>query len=338
MQKACFLTTTDYIYIKKYTREVFPGSRFLNLHTKKKVIAQPTMQRVATLFTFALGATATLAMEYPDELFDRQEIETVMESSSTLIPGGLGLHFNVPGAFNELDSFLSMQESIETGTKAHASISPLDVGRVDFKDEPPILCETICRPVNDTEMSSARSEAGSTEANIKNTAAASQANSAALAPGGISFIELESKICTAKGGGWVNGAEGVDGTCEPFMRASDATTKYQPEAIFQVCSSEFGTSYVPCSPYQALALSHLYEIPDKAHYRLWPGGRPDQVTNAAMKQQIGNNPNSGLDTCPKEQHVGFFHNWDENHVDSWGCLHDELYMQVLCCRRGTEKK
>jgi len=57
-----------------------------------------------------------------------------------------------------------------------------------------------------------------------------------------------------------------------------------------------------------------------------------------MKQQIGNNPNSGLDTCPKEQHVGFFHNWDENHVDSWGCLHDEIYMSVLCCRRGVEEK
>ena len=82
----------------------------------------------------------------------------------------------------------------------------------------------------------------------------------------------------------------------------------------------------------------MYEVPDKAHYRLWPGGRPDQVSNAAMKQQIGNNPKSGLDTCPDQQHIGFFHNWDNNHVDSWGCLHDELYMQVLCCRRGNDKK
>ena len=87
-----------------------------------------------------------------------------------------------------------MQESIQTGTKAHASISPLDVGRVDFKDEPPILCETICRPVNDTEMSSARDEAGNTEASIQNTQAHGAANAAAM-----SFMEIESKICTAKG-------------------------------------------------------------------------------------------------------------------------------------------
>jgi len=288
------------------------------------------------LLTLAVGSVA--AIEYPDELFDRVEIETVMERSSSTMSGGLGLHFNVPGAFGDLDSFLSMQESIETGTKAHSSISPLDVGRVDFKDEPPILCETICRPVDDKDMSSARAEAGNTEANVKNTEASTAANAEALAPGGMSFLELESKICTAKGGGWVNGFEGKDGVCEPFMRASDATTKYQPEAIFHVCSSEFGAQYVPCSPYQALALSHLYEVPDKNHFRLWPGGRPDQVTNAAMKQQIGNNPSSGLDTCPDKQHIGFFHNWDENHVDSWGCLSDELYMQVLCCRRGTEEK
>lgn len=174
-----------------------------------------------------------------------------------------------------------MQESIQTGTKAHASISPLDVGRVDFKDEPPILCETICRPVNDTEMSSARDEAGNTEASIQNTQAHGAANAAAM-----SFMEIESKICTAKGGGWVNGIEGKDGKCEPFMVASDATSKYQPEAIFQICKAEFSALYVPCSPYQALALSHLYEIPDKQHYRLWPGGRPDQVTNAGKKKNV----------------------------------------------------
>lgn len=294
--------------------------------------------RTMKLALFTTLCTLTHGLEYPDELFDRVEVEAVMESSSSNHLESLGLHFNVPNAFNELNSFLSIQESIQTGTKAHSSISPVDIGRVDFKDEPPILCETICRPVNDTEMSSARAEAGSAEAQVKNVEAANAANAAALQPGGLSFIQMESKICTAKGGGWVDGVEGADGQCEPFMQASEATVKYQPEAIFHTCSSEFGKLYVPCSPYQALALSHLYQVPDKSHYRLWPGGRPDQVTNAAMKQQIGNNPSSGLDTCPDQQHVGFFHNWDESHVDSWGCLHDELYMSVLCCRRGVEEK
>jgi hypothetical protein len=284
-----------------------------------------------------------LAVEYPSELFHADKIDAVLEQDGG--EGSLfgGLHFNMPEAFGDVhESFLELRANIQAGTAAHAAVDPVDVGRVDFRDEPPILCETICRPVNDTEMQSARAEAGAGEASVANAAAQGEANAAALAPGGemsTMFMELESKICTAKGGGWVNGVEdGATGRCEEYMRASEATTKYHPQAIFKVCSAEFGENYVPCSPYQALGLANLYDIPDKSHYRLWPGGRPDQVTNAAMKQQIGNNPSSGLDTCPDEQHVGFFHNWDGQHVDSWGCLHDELYMKVLCCRRGIDKK
>ena len=302
------------------------------------------------LLLLALPAATTLAAPftgYPDELFDEAQIQALIDqgtdaAGNTAMAGNLGggLHFNMPAAFSELDSFLETREHIQQGTRAHASVSPLDVGRVDFKDEPPILCETICRPVNDTEMTSARKEAGEAEANVQNAGAAKDANAAALASG-LSFMELESKICAAKGGGWVDGVEGDGdgkGKCEPYMVASEATTTYHPDAIFQVCRAEFGARYLPCSPYQALALSNLYDIPDTTHFRLWPGGRPDQVTNAAMKQQIGNNPSTGLDTCPDQQHVGFFHNWDESHVDSWGCLHDELPMQVLCCRRGMDKK
>ena len=150
--------------------------------------------KLVKLALFSSLCTLTHGLEYPDELFDRVEVEAVMESSSSNHLENLGLHFNVPNAFNELNSFLSIQESIQTGTKAHSSISPVDIGRVDFKDEPPILCETICRPVNDTEMSSARAEAGSAEAQVKNVAAANAANAAALQTGGLSFIQMESKI------------------------------------------------------------------------------------------------------------------------------------------------
>ena len=283
------------------------------------------------------------AVEYPNELFHADKIDAVIDQPD--LAAGLfdGLHFNIPEAFEDVHAnFLELQANIKAGAKAHEAVSPIDVGRVDFNEEPPILCETICRPVNDTEMTDARREAGEAEANVENAQRQGAANAAALAPGGdmaTMFMQLESKICTAKGGGWVNGIEdGESGRCEEYMRASEATTKYHPQSIFKVCSAEFGDNYVPCSPYQALGLANLYDIPDKSHYRLWPGGRPDQVTNAAMKQQIGNNPSSGLDTCPEKQHVGFFHNWDGEHVDSWGCLHDELYMKVLCCRRGMDAK
>ena len=291
-----------------------------------------------------LAPSAALAIEYPAELFHADKIDAVIEQDAGTAEGLFsGLHFNMPDAFDDVHaSFLELSAAIKSGTAAQAAVDPVDVGRVDFRDEPPILCETICRPINDSEMVNARAEAGAAEADVENVARKGAANAAALAPGGdmtTMFMQLESKICTAKGGSWVNGIEdGETGKCEEYMRASDATTKYLPEAIFKVCNAEFGDKYVPCSPYQALGLANLYDIPDKSHYRLWPGGRPDQVTNAAMKQQIGNNPSSGLDTCPENQHVGFFHNWDGQHVDSWGCLHDELYMKVLCCRRGMDAK
>lgn len=292
------------------------------------------MRTIAVICAAALAATSAAALEYPEELFDNTQVDAVIEQSAG-IPGGIGLHFNVPEAFAELDSLIEMQESIGTGAKARASISPMEIGRVDFRDEPPILCETICRPVNESEMEGARQEAAAGEASVKDSESAADAfQNAPMMAAGMSFLELSSKICEAKGGAWVPGADGKDGKCEEYMRASEATTRHDGKALFHICSAEFGAKYVPCSPYQALALSNLYKVPDKKYYRLWPGGRHDQVSSAAMKQQIGNNPATGLDQCPDQQHVGFFHNWDENHVDSWGCLHDELQLNVLCCRRS----
>jgi len=282
---------------------------------------------------YAISSVVAAPLEYPDELFDLEQVDAVIEQSSG-IPGGLGLHFNVPEAFAELNSLLEVQESIGAGSKAKAAISPMEIGRVDFKDEPPILCETICRPVNESEMQSARQEAALGEAEVRDSGAAADAfQGAPMAAAGMSFLELSSKICEAKGGAWVEEGDGK-GRCEEYMRASEATTRHDGKALFHICSAEFGKQYVPCSPYQALALSNLYKVPNKKYYRLWPGGRHDQVSSAAMKQQIGNNPATGLDQCPEQQHVGFFHNWDENHVDSWGCLHDELQLNVLCCRRS----
>lgn len=77
-----------------------------------------------------------------------------------------------------------------------------------------------------------------------------------------------------------------------------------------------------------------YEVPDHEHYWLWPGGRANQVTQAVFKQEIGHNPREGMDRCRQGEHVGFFHNWDEAHVDSWGCFPDSRPLRVLCCRRN----
>ena len=54
--------------------------------------------------------------------------------------------------------------------------------------------------------------------------------------------------------------------------------------VFGRCAAEYSPEYAPCNPYQALALAHLYDVKDREHYWLWPGGRPDQVKQAAMKQ------------------------------------------------------
>ena len=107
--------------------------------------------------------------------------------------------------------------------------------------------------------------------------------------------------------------------------------------IFRLCESEFDSNYLPCNTYQALALSHLYEIDEHSYYWLWPGGNAGQGGNAVTKQDIGHNPVDGKDRCQDNHHVGFFHNWSDDHVDSWGCLPDSSPLSVLCCRRKQKQ-
>jgi hypothetical protein len=222
-------------------------------------------------------------------------------------------------------------DSVVPGTPAHA------IGEA-FKNEPPIVCETVCRPMDEEESKTATKQAETIEKDAQKKAEETDAemdlpmgkavgteDNNVDATG--SFLQVSAKICEAKGGAFKNGE------CDEFMRSSEGKTVYAPKEIFGVCNKEFGKGYVPCSPYQALALAHLYKVADHSYYWLWPGGRHDQNTGAVMKQQIGNNPVAGLDQCPDKQHVGFFHNWDEAHVDSWGCLHDEQELPVLCCRQ-----
>ena len=284
-------------------------------------------------FIIVLVTLVAAANAMPAELFDEKEVDAVLEMP--MQSSGFNLHFDVPEAFAELDSFLVQSAEVEVDS----SIKPIDVGRVKFKDEPPILCETICRPMNETENKEAMKEAKEAELNAKRTeelaegtekAALKAASGKPEAIDGTTFLQLSAKICEAKGGAWSH----EEKNCEEYMRSSKGKTNYSPDEIFGTCKKEFGDKYLPCSPYQALALANVYQVDDHSYFWLWPGGRKEQVKQAALKQEVGHNPASGLDKCPERQHVGFFHNWDKNHVDSWGCLHEELELNVLCCRRG----
>ena len=286
----------------------------------------------SALVLLAVIATAT-AM--PAELFDEKAVDAVLDMP--MQSTGFNLHFDVPEAFAELDSFLAQSAEVEVD----ASIKPIDVGRVKFKDEPPILCETICRPMNESENTEALKEAKEAELAAKKTEEMAEGTEKAALKAAAgkpeaadetstTFLQLSAKICEAKGGAWSH----EEKSCEEYMRSSKGKTSYSPDVIFGTCKKEFGDKYLPCSPYQALALANVYKVDDHSYFWLWPGGRKEQVKQAALKQEIGHNPTSGLDKCPERQHVGFFHNWDKNHVDSWGCLHEELELSVLCCRRG----
>lgn len=275
-----------------------------------------------------LVAGLALVSGMPSSLFDDRAVDDILELP--LQNEGFNLHFDVPEAFKDVDSFMQMAAEVDVA----GGVSPTDVGRVKFKDEPPILCETICRPMNDKENADALKEAKAAESDAAKTQKLASDTESAVATAAAqkptSFFQLSAKICEAKGGAWHDGKK----ECEDYMRSSQGKTAYDPEGIFGTCKKEFGDKYLPCSPYQALALANMYKVEDHSYYWLWPGGRKEQVKQAALKQEVGHNPSEGLDKCPVKQHVGFFHNWDKNHVDSWGCLHEELNLNVLCCRRG----
>jgi hypothetical protein len=224
--------------------------------------------------------------------------------------------------FEELN-FLVLSEKMKA--KSDGDIKPKTAVESNG-DEDPIQCETVCRPMSEAGGAEGEEEEQNEESRFRSMRGQVDEDMFSLLQ-----IEMKKHVCDAKNGEWDDATQ----KCESFMKSSKAKLSYEPKAVFETCRAEHGPMYVPCNPYQALALAHTYEVPDHSYYWLWPGGRHDQVHGgAAMKQGIGNNPESGMDTCPEEQHVGFFHNWDEAHVDSWGCLHESQEIPVLCCRRG----
>ncbi len=140
---------------------------------------------------------------------------------------------------------------------------------------------------------------------------------------------VEQRVCEATGGLWSGGV------CSPYMQATAAAVTWSGANIYNQCQTEFGTGYVPANPYQALALANIYSIPNTLYYWVWPGGTAGQVTaNYALKRDCCGIPTSGQDICPAGTHIAIFHNWDQNHTDSWDCTADGTSLRVLCVRRN----
>lgn len=76
-------------------------------------------------------------------------------------------------------------------------------------EEPPVLCETVCRPMNDTDMDMATAaaryaaKASNPEGKPAVKATVKSADAATLE---MSFLEMKRDICHAKGGNWNQGA------------------------------------------------------------------------------------------------------------------------------------
>jgi len=287
------------------------------------------MNRVSkTVLLLVMSATiVTLARGLPEGFHDPEIVDRILSLEVPAMP----FHFRVHD-LEHLDD---------------AEISLIDLSSGDVKKEKnddedkPVVCETICKPMEDekeVENFEEKAKEASKENKKKDAAAErgpEEGEKADEDEEAASFLEIGMRevhrtLCEGKGGKWID----ETGNCAPFMRATERSIEHQGEELFGACKEEFGGLYVPCSPYQALALAHMFDVPDHSYYWLWAGGRHDQVSNAVLKQEIGNNPESGLDKCPEEQFVGFFHNWDEAHVDSWGCLHGTQQIPVLCCRQN----
>jgi hypothetical protein len=147
---------------------------------------------------------------------------------------------------------------------------------------------------------------------------------------------IEKRICESKGGIWTDNVG-----CQAFMVATANTTTYDDVdgiggaiLVWDECQNEFGTGYVPCNVHQALAMAHLYDIPNQEYYWLWPGGTIDQGGSGIfMRESTNEEPASGQDICPADRYPAFFHNWGSDHVDSHSCREDDDELRVLCCRR-----
>lgn len=239
---------------------------------------------------------AACGFHFPQELTDSKAIDSILDRPEP----SRAFTFNVflEHSKHSSDGAMSFLE-LATGTRFEAN----DIG-IDAEVAAPINCRTVCKPVEKEEPPTR--------------------------PAPTSFLEVaEERVCNSTGGRW--SVESKD--CEPFMRASFGVVGYEPKLMFETCQLEFGEDSVPCNPHQAVGLSNLYGVPSRDYFWLWPGGRSNQVSRAALKQDIGNNPSAGMDKCPSGHHASFYHNWDSAHVDSWACISDDSKLRVLCCGR-----
>jgi len=300
-----------------------------------------SLRKMASRLLLLFATFVGLGQGVPQGFHNDIVLEKLLADDNTIaveVPA-VPFHFRYPllktSDFADLQlSLIDLSETMNMRSRTEPDAAAPE----EKKDEdPPIVCETICRPQEESDL-----EERASDAKVQNAKSETPSTRPPEpAKGGepemdtkptefISMAELGRTICESKGGGWVDDS----GKCDPFMRSTELALEHDGEGIFNACKLEHGDKYVPCSPYQALALAHMYNVPDHSYYWLWPGGRHDQVDHAVMKQDFGHNPASGMDKCPADQYLGFFHNWNEAHVDSWGCLHASQKIPVLCCRQN----
>jgi len=172
--------------------------------------------------------------------------------------------------------------------------------------EEPLNCQTICRPI--TPSGNSTDDAAFLEYENSN------------GPAGVSATLVQKAICEGKGGVWTD----TNG-CAEFMRATTGKVTHSGLNIWYQCQSEMGSGYVPCSPFQALALGHLYKIPHQKKFWLWPGGSfEDAVHDHSTHDEM----------CKDNKKVGFMSDPEAKNVDSWSCMEKKEQVPVLCCRRG----
>ncbi len=195
---------------------------------------------------------------------------------------------------------LSQQEKAHDGAERRAATEELEVHthgdaalhNIATASGSGVVCETVCRPRTSTsaagasfvELDELEDAPGGADAAkalqqyVRKVVETLQQNNAAqLEELALAF---NRSLCEATGGGWSK----VSAACAPFLRASPTmVSSCEGGDVFEACNGGFrdangvvhdGTAgdYVPCNPFQALALSHTqhHAVPQQVHARSNP--------------------------------------------------------------------
>jgi hypothetical protein len=139
---------------------------------------------------------------------------------------------------------------------------------------------------------------------------------------------LERRICEEKGGSWSDSTG-----CKAFMLPT--TTAVLPANRYSQCQAEHGADYAPCNAFQALGMSQIFRVPQQTFYWLSGGGTSAQAAQGVFGRDCCESADMtpAMPRCNAGTTTSFFHSWDNDHVDSIGCVANATNLRVLCCRR-----